>query len=239
MSSKYGPEFKHKIVKLHLEEERSLRSIATEFGISKASITNWCNEFNEECEAQSKNDPDTKTEADFTRLASENSRERTDAKYGGAFYEFGPSVLVPIIKLLGTDYKNISFHSIFDRNGVDEYDKMNIYYDDAMASARTGVAVKTEGQLVIAGTKGYILAQSPWWLTKHFEVRYEDSAKIESYDPPFRGDGLRYEISEFIRKIAGFSRNGYKLTSDESIFMAEIIEKYTMYKEHHSVKKSE
>lgn len=178
-------------------------------------------------------------EAVFTRLASENSRERTDAKYGGAFYEFGPSVLVPIIKLLGTDYKNISFHSIFDRNGVDEYDKMNIYYDDAMASARTGVAVKTEGQLVIAGTKGYILAQSPWWLTKHFEVRYEDSAKIESYDPPFRGDGLRYEISEFIRKIAGFSRNGYKLTSDESIFMAEIIEKYTMYKEHHSVKKSE
>ncbi len=56
MSSKYEPEFKHKIVKLHLEEGLSLRSIATEYGISKASITNWCNEFNEECEAQSKND---------------------------------------------------------------------------------------------------------------------------------------------------------------------------------------
>lgn len=169
-------------------------------------------------------------EADFTRLAAENSRERTDAEYGGAFYEFGPSVLVPIIKLLGTNYKDISFHSIFDTSGVDEYDKMDIYYYNAMASARTGVAVKTEGQLVISGTKGYILAQSPWWLTKHFEVRYEDSEKIESYDPPFRGDGLRYEISEFIRKIIGFSRNGYKLTAEESIFMAEIIEKYTEYK---------
>ena len=67
MSSKYEPEFKHKIVKLHLEEGRSLRSIATEYGISKASITNWCNEFNEECEAQSKNDPDTKTEADYMK----------------------------------------------------------------------------------------------------------------------------------------------------------------------------
>ena len=170
-------------------------------------------------------------EADFTRLATADSRERTDAKYGGAFYEFGPSVLVPIIKLLGTDYREISFHSIFDSDGVDEYDKMEIYYDNAMASARTGVAVKTEGQLVISGTEGYILAQSPWWLTKHFEVRYEDASRIESYDPPFRGDGLRYEISEFVRKIAGFSKNGYKLTSDESIFMAEIIEKYTMYKE--------
>jgi len=40
MSSKYELEFKHKIVKLHLEEGRSLRSIATEYGISKASITN-------------------------------------------------------------------------------------------------------------------------------------------------------------------------------------------------------
>ena len=100
-----------------------------------------------------------------------------------------------------------------------------------MASARTGVAVKTEGQLVISGTKGYILAQSPWWLTKHFEVRYEDASRIDTYDPPFRGNGLRYDISEFVRKIAGFSRNGYKLTSDESIFMAEIIEKYTRYKE--------
>ena len=174
-------------------------------------------------------------EADFTRLASENSRERTDAKYGGAFYEFGPSVLVPIIKLMGTDYKHISFHSIFDKNGVDEYNKINIYYDNAMATARTGVAVKTEGQLVISGTKGYILAQSPWWLTRHFEVRYEDSSRIEPYDPPFRGDGLRYEISEFIRKIAGFSRNGYKLTAEDSIFMAEIIEKYTKYKERNSV----
>ncbi len=173
-------------------------------------------------------------EADFTRIASPSSRERTDARYGGAFYEFGPSVLVPIIKLLGTDYKEISFHSIFDKNGVDEYDKMEIYYDNAMASARTGVAVKTEGQLVISGDKGYILAQSPWWLTKHFEVRYEDASKIETYDPPFRGDGLRYEISEFIRKISGFSRNGYKLTADESIFMAEIIERYTEYKNKHS-----
>lgn len=136
---------------------------------------------------------------------------------------------------MGTDYKHISFHSIFDKNGVDEYNKINIYYYNAMATARTGVAVKTEGQLVISGTKGYILAQSPWWLTRHFEVRYEDSSLIEPYDPPFRGDGLRYEISEFIRKIAGFSRNGYKLTAEDSIFMAEIIEKYTKYKERNSV----
>ena len=40
-------------------------------------------------------------EASFTRLADPLSRERTDAEYGGAFLEFGPSVLVPVIKLMG------------------------------------------------------------------------------------------------------------------------------------------
>ena len=85
MSSKYGPEFKHKIVKLHLEEERSLRSIATEYGISKASITNWCNEFNEECEAQSKNDPDTKTEADYMKENRRLRQELEEAKKENLF----------------------------------------------------------------------------------------------------------------------------------------------------------
>ena len=85
MSSKYEPEFKRKIVKLHLEEGRSLRSIATEYGISKASITNWCNEFNEECEAQSKNDPDTKTEADYMKENRRLRQELEEAKKENLF----------------------------------------------------------------------------------------------------------------------------------------------------------
>ena len=40
MSQNYKPEFK-KIVRLHLEEGRSLKSLAEEYGVSKASISNW------------------------------------------------------------------------------------------------------------------------------------------------------------------------------------------------------
>ena len=50
-------------------------------------------------------------EACFTRLANIDSRERTDAAYGGAFLEFGSYTLLPIIKLLGTDYRDIHFDS--------------------------------------------------------------------------------------------------------------------------------
>ena len=165
-------------------------------------------------------------EASFTRLADPLSRERTDAEYGGAFLEFGPSVLVPVIKLMGKDYTSVTFDSIYDDNGVDLYTKADIRYDNGFATVKTGVGVKTEGQLVVSGTKGYIIAQSPWWLMKKFDVRYEDSSKIEHFEPRFQGDGLRYEISDFVSKINGTDKKDYKLTAGESIIMSEFVEKF-------------
>jgi predicted dehydrogenase len=79
---------------------------------------------------------------------------------------------------------------------------------------------------VVAGTKGYILAESPWWLTKKFEVRYENPNKVEVFEPNFQGDGLRYEISEFVSQINGLGKNGYKLTAEEAIAMAAITEEF-------------
>lgn len=165
-------------------------------------------------------------EANFTRLASQGSRERTDARYGGAFLEFGPSTLLPVIKLMGGDYKELHIDTLTDDNGVDIYTKVNIKYDNGFATMRTGVGVKTEGQLVVSGTKGYIIAPSPWWLMKQFDIRYEDSSKVEHYEPTFQGDGLRYEIGEFVSKINGIGANDYKLTAQESIAMAGIVEKF-------------
>ena len=165
-------------------------------------------------------------EACFTRLAGVKTRERTDEKYGGAFLEFGGYVLLPIIKLLGKDYQEVRIDSILGEEGIDLYTKVQMIYEHGMATAKTGVGVKSEGQLVVAGTKGYILAESPWWLTKKFVVRYEDPGIIETYEPNFQGDGLRYEINEFVSNINGYNKNGYKLTEEEAVVMAEITEKF-------------
>ncbi len=175
-------------------------------------------------------------EACFTRLANAKSRERTDAVYGGAFLEFGGYTLLPIIKLLGKEYQEVRIDSILGEGGIDIYTKVQLLYDQGMATAKTGVGVKSEGQLVVAGTKGYILAESPWWLTKKFAVRYEDSNVIETYEPNFQGDGLRYEINEFVSDINGYGRKGYKLTAEESIVMAEITEKFMKKRQEHSKK---
>lgn len=166
-------------------------------------------------------------EAAFSRLiANRNSREFSNEKYGGSFLEYGTYTMLPVLKLLGKNYEDITFSSIKDNNGVDIYTKAQLRYPRGMATSKTGIAVKTEGQLVIAGTKGYILAPSPWWLTKKFEVRYEDSTKIDSYSSAFLGGGMRYEIADFVRAIGGDDNNTYRFTRGESIAMARIMERF-------------
>lgn len=165
-------------------------------------------------------------EACFSRITNPGLREMIDKEYGGAFLEFGSYTLLPIFKLLGCHYESVEFDSISAENGIDLYSKIHFRFKDALAMSKTGIGVKSEGQLVIAGTKGYILAESPWWLTRSFEVRFEDPNRIEKYSPKFLGDGLRYEITGFVSKINGNDKNSYYLTEEESIAMAGVVERF-------------
>ena len=165
-------------------------------------------------------------EACFTRLTPAYLRERQDVEYGGSFTEFGSHTLLPIIKLMGANYKEVRFDSILDENGIDLYTKASFLYENGMALSKSGVGVKSEGQLVVAGTGGYILAESPWWLTQSFEVRYEDPGKRDKYFVKFLGQGLRYEISDFAYMINGHEGRSYKFTQEESIAMAGVMEAF-------------
>lgn len=165
-------------------------------------------------------------EACFSRIGTPNSREMTDAEYSGAFLEYGSYTMLPILKLFGLNYKDVRIESIYGLSGIDIFTKVQFIYEGRLATSKTGAGVKTEGQLVISGTEGYILAKSPWWLLKEFDVRYEDPNKIDHYDVRFSGDdGFRYEISEFISKINGVGGD-YKLTAEESIAMADVVERF-------------
>ncbi len=165
-------------------------------------------------------------EACFSRLTAPNLREMVDVRYGGAFMEFGSYTVLPIFKLLGTNYKCVEINSIQAENGVDLYSKIQFHYEDGFATSKTGIGVKSEGQLLISGTKGYILAESPWWLTRKFQVRYENPNQIETYTPKFVGDGLRYEIGDFVSHINGYGGYAFKLTEEESIAMADVVEQF-------------
>ena len=165
-------------------------------------------------------------EACFSRLTAPNLREMVDVQYGGAFLEFGSYTILPIVKLMGTKYDKIKISSILAENGVDLYTKIYFDYPNGMATSKTGLGVKSEGQLLISGTQGYILAESPWWLTRKFQVRYEDPAQIETYSFFQAGDGIRYEIGEFALRINGRGGHLFKLTEEETFAMADVVERF-------------
>ena len=164
-------------------------------------------------------------EACFTKLENPNTRELTDVNYGGSFLELGSYVLLPMLKIFGAEYEDLRFESIWGDNGLDLFTKTSFRFSHGIATATCGLGVKSEGRLLIAGTKGYIVVGAPWWKTEYFEVHYEDPDKIEKYTESFLGYGLRYEISDFLSQL-GKEKNDFKLTRSESVAMAGIMEKF-------------
>lgn len=163
--------------------------------------------------------------ASLSKMVEPPTRELDAEQAGGAMTEHAPLTIMAIIKLLGLDWKDINFHTKRE-NGVDIYTKGIINYPHATSSFTLGIGVKTEGNLVISGTKGYVYVPAPWWLTSYFEVRYEDQTKNKKYFYSYDGEGLRYEIQEFLSMIVNNRRSCYKLRRRESVAIAEIIEKF-------------
>jgi len=75
MPQSYTPEFKRKIVRLHIEEGRTYKSITAEYGVSKASISKWCAQFSEECQIKAVLNTESLNEAE---LMKENLRLRKE-----------------------------------------------------------------------------------------------------------------------------------------------------------------
>ena len=73
MPQNYTPEFKKKMIRLHEEEGRSYKSITAEYGVSKASVSKWCNEFSKECQKKAQNDTNIPNEMEIMK---ENLRLR-------------------------------------------------------------------------------------------------------------------------------------------------------------------
>lgn len=152
---------------------------------------------------------------------------------GGSFTELGTYPLLAVVKLLGMDYQDIIFTSSVDAVGIDQYTLATVVYPDAIANIRVGLGVKTEGALTVAGNKGYLLAPSPWWLTKQFDLCFEDRSRNQHVETEFDGDGLRYEIEAFIQRIKDLKNTDrYREADDlfvspeESIVLAEWMERY-------------
>ncbi len=164
-------------------------------------------------------------EASFTKLTTTDCREMNCEKAGGSVNELASYPLMAIIKLLGCEYENINFYSKF-KNNIDIFTRGVIGYKNAVASFKVGLGVKTEGDMTISGTTGYIYVPAPWWKTEYFEIRRENSENNEKYYQKFAGDGLRYELGTFVSLIFKSSILSHKLKPKESKCICKIISNF-------------
>ena len=117
--------------------------------------------------------------------------------------EWGPTAMLPIFQLMGTDYKEKIITTRI-QEGTDDFDlftKIAFIYPHGVASMKIGQGVKSEGELIISGTEGYIYVPAPWWKTDYFEVRFENPANNKRYFYQLEGEGIRYEIVSFLKTI--------------------------------------
>lgn len=145
---------------------------------------------------------------------------------------WGPAAMLPIFQLLGTDYTTKRIITKVDSRceGFDLFTKIDFEYPDATASLKVGKGVKSEGELIVSGTKGYVYVPAPWWKPSYFEIRYENPVDNMRYFYQLEGEGLRYELVNFVHAVSN-QHEVFPIQNEISEAICGVIEDYTLKKD--------
>lgn len=163
-------------------------------------------------------------EANFTQILGDNLPNQVRIA-GGSVPSLGAYPLLAIFKLLGYDYKRVEFIT-HQENGIDTMTRMNFIYDGAIATSLVAINAKAEGSLTISGTRGYVYVPAPWWKTEYYELRYEDINKNSKFFYKFEGEGLRYELVEFVKNIREKEHGNIFLTAEDMLMESRLLQLY-------------
>lgn len=211
---------------LNEREARELFALAKEQGVilMEAVKTVYCPGFRRlvSCAKSGRIGRIVSVDAALTKLVAEHPNGKKADDVGGSMTELAAYPLLAILKLLGYGFQNIHFTTYSE--SADLFSRVDLWYPNAMATAKVGFGVKSEGSLVISGTRGYIYVPAPWWETEYFELRYENPDDVEKHFYKFSGDGLRYEIVEFLDRISAGTMS--EQACELSCGIAGILERY-------------
>ena len=148
-----------------------------------------------------------------------------------SIYDWGPTGLLPIFQLLGTNVKNKRIVSSIEHGTqYDYFSKIDFIFPKAVASTRVGKGVKTEGELIVSGTKGYAYVPAPWWKTDNFEIRFEDPRLNQRYFYMLEGEGIRYELVAFLHAVQS-GRTYEQIDDTVTEAIVQVMEDYTAGKD--------
>ena len=135
---------------------------------------------------------------------------------------WGPTAMLPIFQLLQGSYET-QMYSLFENETLkyDSFTKIDFFFQNATASIKVGRGVKSEGELIISGTEGYIYVPAPWWKTDYFELRFED----RRYFYPLEGEGIRLQLLAFSKAIMEGIKSPY-IRTEVSEKISSVIESF-------------
>ncbi len=118
---------------------------------------------------------------------------------------WAPAALLAVFQLLGTDYADCRTTSFFARGSkdFDLFTKFDFRYQSAVATVKVGKGVKSEGELIVSGTRGYVYVPAPWWKTDYFELRAENPADNRRYFYQLDGEGIRCGLVSLVKSVTG------------------------------------
>lgn len=167
-----------------------------------------------------------------TSLRDGISIEGTDlSKKWNSMCGWAPAAMLPVFQIFGTGYKDKVFYTKFqDKNeNIDAFTKIDFVYPSGVATVKVAKGAKAEGELVIAGTKGYIYVPAPWWKTDYFEIRYENTEENKRFFYQLDGEGIRYEIVAFAKAVES-GRNMNYVSEEISEAIVGVIEDFNARK---------
>ncbi len=141
--------------------------------------------------------------------------------------KWGPTGMLPVFQILGDTYNDVNITTMISdmENMNDIFTRISFTYPKAVANVTVGMGAKSEGEMIVSGTKGYIYVPAPWWKTDYFEVRYEKPEYNERFFYQLEGEGLRYQLVAFVKAISTGKLPGY-IESSVSESIAGVLENF-------------
>lgn len=164
-------------------------------------------------------------DATCTSIRDKSNVTLGNGKEWSGLFEWAPTALLPVFQILGTNYVTKQIVTRLNNEKEDEFTKMDFIYNNAVATIKVADGVKSESELIISGTNGYIYVPAPWWKTDYFEIRKENPSDNRRYFYQLDGEGIRYEMVAFVKAIES-GRTNSRISEDVSKGISEIMQSY-------------
>lgn len=141
---------------------------------------------------------------------------------GGALYDVGVYPLTIASDLFGWEPEDFKAHAIKSATGVDESIQIQMDFGkDRLVQLFGSVALQTNKEAYIYGTKGYV-RMPLFWKAQSYEIIREE--EVEKFEVPFVSTGYAHEIEEVVKCITNGQQESENFSLNDSLMSAKLVE---------------